>query len=269
MLSLARIHNHTTPGPDFVIDRAETPIIWRYLHPTWSDISVGGKTTGRRLYQPCHFGIAMPDQDRTRISNDGRSIQIVTLPIPAIAQTLGTDHLAFLGRLEQHEPQVFCSPLIDILATRLAECEDTNSLPLYGETLTRSIIFELKRLLSSSTPEAEDAQGLPQETLTRINNFIEAEAGAKVEVETLAQMANMSPSRFYRAFKRSFGTPPYKHLVNRRIAKAIDMIANTNLSLAEVSYQCGFSSQSHMTTLFKDRTGRTPRYYRDEATGKP
>ena len=73
----------------------------------------------------------------------------------------------------------------------------------------------------------------------------------------------MSQYRFARGFKKATGFSPHKYLILQRIERAENLLHQDKLSIAEISYQLGFTSQSHFTTTFRKMTGVTPKYYRD------
>ena len=81
----------------------------------------------------------------------------------------------------------------------------------------------------------------------------------------LAALAGVSPQRFKRTFKTSSGLPPYRFLMTLRIERAQELLARSNLTLAEVALASGFSNQSHFTTVFWNQTGLTPGRWRRSA----
>jgi len=50
---------------------------------------------------------------------------------------------------------------------------------------------------------------------------------------------------------------------NLRVAKACDLLANTNLSASEICYDCGFNNKSNFIRLFTKRKNMTPIEYRN------
>ncbi|UEX79579.1 helix-turn-helix domain-containing protein [Spiribacter halobius] len=88
-------------------------------------------------------------------------------------------------------------------------------------------------------------------------------------VAELAALVGLDRYRFHRAFRRAFGVPPYRYVLACRVAEACRLIEAGTMPLCEITYEVGFSSQSHMTTVFKRLTGRTPGRYRAERGGSP
>jgi transcriptional regulator GlxA family with amidase domain len=67
---------------------------------------------------------------------------------------------------------------------------------------------------------------------------------------------------FAREFKHSAGVTPHRYLIQERIEQAQQMLAQTDLSLAEIAYAVGFSDQGHLARHFRALLGTTPREFR-------
>ena len=91
---------------------------------------------------------------------------------------------------------------------------------------------------------------------------MEANLCEDLSLDALAQVAQMSPSRFRRAFQATVGQSPHSWLNKHRLERAKTLLAKTEQSIAQIAIDCGFSSQSHMTTIFSKHLGITPNGYR-------
>ena len=60
------------------------------------------------------------------------------------------------------------------------------------------------------------------------------------------------------------GSSPHQYVLDRRIARAREQLELGGDSLANIAYAFGFSSQAHMTSIFKKRIGVTPGRYRND-----
>ena len=69
---------------------------------------------------------------------------------------------------------------------------------------------------------------------------------------------------FCRMFSASTGISPYQYVLKQRVAKTKDLLKNSKLPLADIAYECGFSSQSQMTQHFRKQVGVTPKVYRNK-----
>src|SRR5215471_8145446 len=104
--------------------------------------------------------------------------------------------------------------------------------------------------------------GLPPRALRRVREYIEAHLQENVSLQALAGIAGKSTYHFARAFKQSEGLPPHEFLVRCRLRRAQELLAGTNLPLAEVALACGFADQSHFAHRFRRQVGLTPGRYR-------
>lgn len=98
--------------------------------------------------------------------------------------------------------------------------------------------------------------------LKRVLRTIDEQLAEPLRLSHLAAIAGMSPFHFARIFRENVGEPPAQYVQRRRTERAVDLIRETKLPLAEIAYRTGFSSQSHMTRRVKATTGRTPRQVR-------
>lgn len=103
--------------------------------------------------------------------------------------------------------------------------------------------------------------GLAPRIRQRLVEHIEAQLHTQVTLRDLAQLADLSEFHLQRMFKQSCGVSPQGFILNRRIERARQMLAGRD-PIAQIAASCGFSSQSHMTRMFKTVTGTTPLAYR-------
>ena len=93
-----------------------------------------------------------------------------------------------------------------------------------------------------------------------ISDRLEQQQGIPLEV--VAQEVGMSRYHFSRVFKESMGLSPINYIVRQRIERAKKLLAETDLPIADIALQAGFSGQSHFTTFFSKLVGLTPRSFR-------
>jgi AraC-like DNA-binding protein len=113
-----------------------------------------------------------------------------------------------------------------------------------------------------SAPPDHSVGGLAPRALIRVREYIGGHLGENIELETLAGIAGLSKWHFARAFKQSVGTPPHFYLLQRRLERAQQLLAETDLSLAQIALRIGFSDQSHFSRRFRMFVGMTPRSFR-------
>jgi AraC family transcriptional regulator len=102
----------------------------------------------------------------------------------------------------------------------------------------------------------------PPARLRRVLDYMHAHLGEELSLHQLAAVVQLSPHHFAQRFKQSTGVAPYQYVLRQRLATARQWLAETPLSLAEISYRLGFASQAHFTTIFRKHVGATPGAYR-------
>lgn len=108
--------------------------------------------------------------------------------------------------------------------------------------------------------------GLSPAVRRRILDYIEANLDTHVTLPELASIAGLSEFHLQRMFTASCGVSPHGWVLHRRLARARTLLSGCD-PIAQIASACGFSSQSHMTRVFKAMTGTTPSAYRHSISG--
>lgn len=140
---------------------------------------------------------------------------------------------------------------------------------LYAQSAAQVLAVHLVRQYISSSAARLRAvppppSGLTERQIKQVLEFIGAHLGEDLSLDTLAQQVDFSPFYFARLFRQAIGASPHQVVLRQRIERAQRLLQETELSLAQVSEACGFAHQSHMTQVFKQQLGCTPRAYRKE-----
>jgi AraC family transcriptional regulator len=174
------------------------------------------------------------------------------------------------GALEIPGNACFCNDAIMGLARLLRD--GTNNTAPGGRLLLESLSSAAAVLLlrSQSSVAARIAPvaprgGLGRKALNRVTDYIRDHLAEDIGLIELSSLAGCSPQHFKRAFKRSIGLPPHRFLMARRVERAQALLARRDLSIAEVALSCGFATQSHLTSVFRQKTGSTPGQWRRAA----
>lgn len=81
-------------------------------------------------------------------------------------------------------------------------------------------------------------------------------------VSEMAQVAGISATSLERLARRTLGLPPQQLLQRLRLEHAVTLITQTNMTLGNISAECGFYDQSSFTRQFRKVLGLTPGAYR-------
>ncbi len=77
-------------------------------------------------------------------------------------------------------------------------------------------------------------------------SFIHMNYEERITVDLLAERQNMSRATYVRRFTRICGCSPHQYILNYRIKKAEEAMAEQNLSVTEAAQRCGFYDASHL-----------------------
>lgn len=83
-----------------------------------------------------------------------------------------------------------------------------------------------------------------------------------VSIESIAAACRLSRAHFTRAFGATVGVAPYRWRMERRMALARQLLADTRRPYMDIASACGFSKMSHFSHAFTQAVGMCPRRWR-------
>jgi AraC family transcriptional regulator len=99
----------------------------------------------------------------------------------------------------------------------------------------------------TSQPKRPRRGRLGHHVLARLRDHVLAHLDESIGVDTLANIAGRSPFHFTRVFAQSVGMTPHRYVVRLRLRRAIELVREGRLSLAEIAVSTGFADQSHLS----------------------
>jgi AraC family transcriptional regulator len=134
---------------------------------------------------------------------------------------------------------------------------------LYVESLTQALVIHLLRHYAESIQIiTSEHKNLTRIQLQQAIDYIHAHLNQDLSLAELASVINVSPTYFAALFKQAMRISPHQYVIQQRVEQAKLMLAKTDLAIADIALQVGFSSQSHLTQQFKRLTGMTPKQVR-------
>jgi AraC-like DNA-binding protein len=99
--------------------------------------------------------------------------------------------------------------------------------------------------------------------MLRARDAIDRTYALPLDVQKLAEVANLSDAHFIRTFKVTFGETPHRYLQRRRVERAMFLLRETDRSITDICLDVGFTSLGTFSRTFRDIVDVTPSKYRD------
>jgi AraC family transcriptional regulator len=139
---------------------------------------------------------------------------------------------------------------------------------LYAEVLTNALAAHLlRRYAACAHTVSEMPGGLSPAKLRRTIAYIQAHLDQELPLTTLAALVHLSPDHFARLFKQATGQTPHQYVLGCRMARAKQLLTETDMPLSAIGLQVGCTDQSYFTALFRKHVTMTPKAYRNITAG--
>jgi AraC family transcriptional regulator len=135
---------------------------------------------------------------------------------------------------------------------------------LYSDSLAHALAIRYLLLGERPTHKKADSavSALPPYALKRVLEKVEHSFQSEISLASLAEEAGYSRGHFLKMFRTSMGMTPHRYLLKRRIDHARSLLKRREISIIDVAADSGFSSQAHLTQVFREHVGVTPGDYR-------
>lgn len=129
------------------------------------------------------------------------------------------------------------------------------------------LLMESWRLACKHIEHSRENQiaGKNIERIKQILTYIHQHFQEKITLEDIAAQVNICSSECCRFFKKHMHESLFDYLLNYRIESSLSLLAKGTFSITEIAVQCGFSSPSYFTKVFREHMGYAPREYQKYA----
>lgn len=182
--------------------------------------------------------------------------------------TIEFEH-AWLDRTERHESNALRSNrglpaerwawLRRRLRQELGRGDDLTPLALEG--------YLMLLIAGASRAEDERPSGGPSAAIERARELLHARYAGPPRIADIAAEAGVTPSYLARAFRLHYGSTPADYVRGLRVEHAQRRLRDSDIPIARLAREAGFSDQSHLSRIFKRYTGQTPGEFRRRARG--
>lgn len=259
----------TITGFCFAKKNFETP--WHF-HPqhelTYIEESVGTKFIGDFVgsYEPGELVLVrsnLPHCWKNQVQLEGQSKSVVVqwdkgifVKVPELAPVFKMLKTASKGIIFDKNETL---PLIKSFK-KLPQLKGHD---LYVRLLT--LLVELSKCKYKTLSETSFTDDIPTEygnRMTKVHDFVGAHFNRKIYLRELAGLVNMSEQSFSRFFSKMMGRPFFTFLNEYRINMAARMLLDTDHSISQIGFSCGYESLPFFYRQFKRIMGSSPLVYR-------
>lgn len=163
---------------------------------------------------------------------------------------------------------LFSSKVTRDVMPRVMKLAKIDSIDYFLELI--SILHDLtssrnQRLLSSYISQNRNFENSGK--IKVIYEYVQEHFSRKITLKEIAQLVNMSTVSFNRFIKSRTGKTFVEYLNDTRISYATRWLIETDLSIGEIGYKCGFNNIANFNRVFKKQKNTTPSAFREEFEG--
>lgn len=138
--------------------------------------------------------------------------------------------------------------------------DDNSEKDIMADFAIKELLIRLMQTQARSMVEKNLAKN--KSRIGFVVDYIKTNIHQKLSIDSIAKLAYVSKSNFFKMFKDELGTSPNDFILQERISKAKELLALNN-SIKETAFQTGFSDTNYFTRVFKQLVGVTPKNYQN------
>lgn len=159
----------------------------------------------------------------------------------------------------------FSEDTIKEIMPRLYDLSNTKGINYFLKFI--SILHDLsisdnQKLLSTSSSSYSSYEN--SEKTKKIHDYVQNNFQRKISLEEISNLINMTPVSFNRFIKKSTGKTFVSFVNNIRISHATKLLLQSDLSVGEIAYKCGFNNLANFNRMFKKLKNNTPSEFKYE-----
>lgn len=202
--------------------------------------------------------IISPNVIHTEVSLNAHPLEYIVLGIEGIELKACSSSNGLFLILDRFESAEIAGCLRNILReTELKNTGYEDVCQAYMEIL----IIRLIRNTALSIPTESQALSANRQC-AKVRQYIDLHFKEALTLDQLAEEGHMNKYYLSHSFKREYGVSPINYMVSRRIEESKYLLAETDLSLSQISQLLGFSSLSYFSQVFRKTQAVTPMEYR-------
>ena len=111
---------------------------------------------------------------------------------------------------------------------------------------------------SGTTIDAADRNRITHPKVRRIVKIMEQNIEDPCAISFLAKSVNVSTRQLERLFRRYLNDTLVRYFTKMRLTGAHDLLHQTDMTVTDISFACGFGSLGHFSKLYRKQYGQSP-----------
>lgn len=164
------------------------------------------------------------------------------------------------------ETDAVITRLGDQIASEIQELNMASRMAIDSATLLLAVTL-IRRWSNKTTQLRQTTGGLAPWQARRTTEYLREHMAKDISLIELAGLAKLSPFHFARAFKQTVGKPPHAYQCSLRVARAKDLLDQTDIPVIEIAAMVGYESPQALARMFRRELGVSPTQYRRARRG--
>lgn len=140
--------------------------------------------------------------------------------------------------------------------------DSSKAKPLIERLLLKEILYRVFSTDGLELLKLSFANSIPDDSIRKTISHIKSNIEKKISVPTLANIAGLGQTTFYKSFKKATGHTPTDYVLHERIRQAKVLVSKDNFSLQQIAFKCGFNSYEYFCSSFKKIENVKPSEYK-------
>jgi AraC family transcriptional regulator len=161
-------------------------------------------------------------------------------------------------------PDPFAESICRQMIREMSRGDDSSRMMIdvLGQQLVIHLIRQHSSVSGSKACADKAGPGYRDWRLRNAIDYLEAHLADDIGLDDVAAVVGLSTAHLADLFRQGTGEPPHRWLMNRRLARACELLADPSLSVTEIAHRCGFASSQHLAAVTRRRLATTPTAYR-------
>jgi len=163
---------------------------------------------------------------------------------------------------------LFSETIAQQLAGQLKELAHKNGMDAFIGLISVLHILSLssdQQILCSGNLDTDDFTN--SEQIKKVCEFIAINYQEKIQIKDIAAWVNLTETTLSRLMRKQTGRSLVNFINNYRIGFASRWLTESNQTIAEIAFRCGFYNISNFNRIFRKNKGCTPKVYRENFSG--